>query len=286
MKWNVLNQPYPFDVSVKKTFVYSISFGLFIFLFLAVFQPFGLSNYHSETKIWELSGYGWVTALLLFFNTVLFSFLLPNWYTEKNWTVGKNIFFTVWVIFTIGLGNLLYSAYRNYVQLDLDSFLFYQGVTVLVGALPVTISTFIVYNRKLNRSLKEASELNNNLSNPNNSPIETIEIPSKNKTENLTINLHHLLAIKAVENYVEILYLDENLKTVLLRNTMKNIELTLKRYAFIQKCHRSYLVNTEMIESFYGNAQGLKLSFKTSEDISIPVSRSYVEAIKNTLKSA
>ena len=122
MRRNILFQPYPFNPSKKRAVLNALIFGLFIFLFLTLFQPFGLNNYQSETKTLELAGYGLVTSTLLIFNTYLFSIVLPNWYTEKKWTVGKNILFTIWVLFMIGLGNLLYSNALRFVRLGLNGF--------------------------------------------------------------------------------------------------------------------------------------------------------------------
>mgnify|MGYP000580841126 CR=1 FL=1 len=95
MNWKTLNQPYPFNNELKKELLSSLLFGLFIFLFLIIFQPFGLSNYRSESKVLNLAGYGMVTTVVLFLLSRLSGVILPQWYSQKTWTVGKNILFTL-----------------------------------------------------------------------------------------------------------------------------------------------------------------------------------------------
>ncbi len=285
MRRNILFQPYPFNPSKKRAVFNALTFGLFIFLFLALFQPFGLTNYRSETKILELAGYGLVTSSLLVFNTFIFSLAFPSWFSEKNWTVGKNILFTLWVLFMIGLGNLMYSNALHYVHLGFNAFVFYQGVTVLVGLIPITISTLFVYNKNLSKSIRTANELNKNYPSESNNADESIELPSRNKSEKVELSLNDLLALKAIENYVEIYFSEESqLQKRVIRNTLKEIEVHLKSQPSIQKCHRSYLVNTQQIQSVTGNAQGLKLLLYPDPILEIPVSRSFVDKLKKLAK--
>mgnify|MGYP003750670627 CR=1 FL=1 len=109
-------------------------------------------------------------------------------------------------------------------------------------------------------------------------------IPSQNKSEELNVNSQELLAIKAVENYIEVYANQEGkLNKTVLRNTLKNAEESLTGVKHINKCHRNYLVNLEKVKRFTGNAQGLTLNFGESIELSVPVSRAYVKTIKESL---
>lgn len=285
MKWNVFREPYPFDESIKRAIISALFFGTFVFLFLRFFEPFGLSNYQSDYKTLKLFGYGLVTSLTLLTNFFLFNKLFPSWFNRKTWTVSKNILYTTWMFFCIGFGNLIYSVSQDFLSFTLNGFLFYQGMTVMVGVIPVTLSTFFVYNKKLSDSLKQVDELNSSLEKKEESH-DLINIPSKNKSEELKVDIYTLLAVKAVENYVEVyLRLNENtLKREVLRNSLKEIEASLKSFKFIKQCHRSYLVNLQLVERFSGNAQGLNLNFEKELKFEVPVSRSYVKSIKESLQ--
>lgn len=285
MNWKTLQEPYPFDSSLKKTIISSVGFGLFVFLFLHLFQPFGLSNYSSDKKTLQLFGYGLITTFCLFSNHLLFSTLFSNWFNRQTWTVLKNILFTTWVFFTIGSGNLIYSVSQGFIPFSIDGYLFYQGVTLMVGLFPVVFSTLLVYHSRLKSMVKQADGLNTSLLNKQQTNASKLEIPSQNKSENISIETTELLTVKAVENYVELYSIEgDKIKKEIVRNTLKTIEETFTSSKHIQRCHRSYLVNLQKVKHFSGNAQGLTLNFGSEINLSIPVSRAYVKEIKTRLE--
>ncbi|MEX2380039.1 MAG: LytTR family DNA-binding domain-containing protein [Vicingaceae bacterium] len=284
MKANILQQAYPFNTSLRKEVIGALLFGLFIFLFLIVFQPFGLQYYESEHKTWQLLTYGLITTSALLVSNSLFKWLLPKWYSKKTWTVGKNMLYTFCMFFLIGSANLLYSVYLGFLPLTLKGFLHYQGLTLLIGSFPVIISTLIVHQNRLKNALKEANTLNQTISKENTLNNELITIPSKNKSEELKLKLNQLLFIKSVENYIEVYCEGEKgLEKHILRNTLKEIETALSPYPKIKRCHRSYLINLKKVASFSGNAQGLSIQLNSTSKEDIPVSRSYVAEIKKVL---
>ncbi len=286
MKLSVLKAPFPFHNSIPIMLRSALFYGGFVFLFLYVFQPFGLNQYNSPNKLWQLAGYGLVTSFCLLSSNLVFYFFTPVWFSAKTWTVGKNILYMTWMFFFIGLGNLFYSHLLSFFSLNLSAFLHFQALTLMVGAFPVSISTFIVYNRKLKAALEKATELNRSIQPQKANTELNVLLPSKNKSEELSIAINSLLFIKATENYVEVYQKDGEgiYNKSIIRNTLKDIEVYLKDYHFIQKCHRSYLVNLQLILQFKGNAQGLTLNFKGLNDLEIPVSRSYVKQIKAELE--
>lgn len=284
MKANILQQAYPFNTSFRKEVIWASLFGLFIFLFLLFFQPFGLQNYESEHKIWQLLSYGLITTASMLFSNAVFRLLFPKWFSKSNWTVGKNILYTLWMFFLIGFANLLYSVYLSFLPLTLNGFLSYQGITLLIGSFPVIISTLILHQKRLKKALLEAKALNQSISIENTLNDEFLSIPSKNKSEELNLKLNQLLFIKSVENYVEVHVESQNgPEKHILRNTLKEVENALEAYPKIKRCHRSYLVNLKKVASFSGNAQGLSLQLNSTSREDIPVSRSYVGEIKKVL---
>lgn len=284
MKLNVLKQAYPVESSTAKMLLSAIFFGQFVFLFLFIFQPFGIHDYQHHNKIWHLLGYGGITTMVVFGSYLLCKVFLSGWFNEESWTVGKNILFILWIFLIIGLLNFLYSVELGFLSFNLKGFMIYEGITLLVGVFPVIISTLLIFQNRLKKALNKARELNQSVSAKKNTTDEMIHIPSKNKSEDFKIPLNTLLCIRAVENYIEVCF-DENkkVKKHILRNTLKEVENVFENHSQIIKCHRSYLVNLEKISSFSGNAQGLKLHLITPNEVEIPVSRSYVEEIKKRL---
>lgn len=280
MSKNILQQAYPFKHSFRSHVLQAFYFGLFIFLFLIIFQPFGLQQYQAQHKTLILAGYGLLTFFGMLANHLLFSFLLPNWYSRKTWTVGKNISYVLWVFFVIGICNWAYTSLLIFKEYALHTLFTFQALTLVIGIFPITISTFIIYFTRLKEALRDAQLLNQTIHKEHTSDTQLLNIPSQNKSEQISLILDKLLYIKAIENYVEV---QTDTEKIIVRNTLKSIEQSISAYPQIRRCHRSYLVNLHQVASFSGNAQGLSLQFKTSGVEDIPVSRTYVPEIKANL---
>lgn len=283
MKLNILYQPYPFVSSPRKQAALAPFFGLFVFLFIWIFQPFGLQDYQDQNRVLHFAGYGVITSTVMVFVSLLFRALLPNWFQEKTWTVGKSLSYVLFIFFMIGIANWVYSTNLGLWGISLRSFFIYQGMTMLIGVFPVTISTFVIYQKRLQEALNNAQALNANMPSKNhelrNQPNQ-IQIPSQNKSEDLTVDPNELLYIMAVENYIEVQLPNEKF---ILRNTLKAAESVLADFPQFKRCHRSYIVNLDKIDSFSGNAQGLNLRLQAENLYEIPVSRTYVPEIKAAL---
>jgi len=83
-----------------------------------------------------------------------------------------------------------------------------------------------------------------------------------------------LLMLESTDNYVSVFYLLEGkVQRKLLRNTLKNLEETLKENE-MYRCHRSYMVNYRNIE--FMQKEGKKLIIKLiGLDRTVPVSPKY-----------
>lgn len=96
-----------------------------------------------------------------------------------------------------------------------------------------------------------------------------------NGSEALQMESDTVLFVEAMQNYVSICYTDNTeIKQAVIRNTIKALEQTFANTGVI-RCHRSFLVNRNLIEHTSGNAQGLKLQLTGLHDKEIHVSRKY-----------
>ena len=108
---------------------------------------------------------------------------------------------------------------------------------------------------------------------------------SISKKEQLEVFPKDLIMIKSDGNYMEVYYFqNEKIAFTLLRNTMAAIESHIIEYPFLLRCHRSYLINTDKIQSIKGNARGYIISLAGIE-YDIPVSRSKIASFKEFLKA-
>ena len=277
-----LNQPYPSQVNKWKLIV---SISLFIGLFMLVFQPFGLSQVTGTYKSIFCLGYGFVTLLVMVINLVLIQNLFKNWFENKSWTVLKQICWLTWIIFSIGLGNFLYTSIFS-LHWSWKAFIWFQLFTLAVGLIPIVVLTIVNQNRLLAENLKSAQEFNNNL-NPKvrEDGKELVTFLADNEKDRFVIELSNLLYIESTGNYIEIYYCKENkLKNEVLRSTLKRTELQLECHPLIIKCHRAFLINATKIIQVKGNSQGLRLALENTQT-EIPVSRNFSKSLKDKLNS-
>src|SRR5690554_3152177 len=113
---------------------------------MLLFQPFGLSYYQYNYKPIVLLGYGGVTFIILIINLFVITRIFEKWFS--NWTIGKQILWLSWIIFTIGTGNYFYSSMIFLMFAGIKGFIIFQLFTVVVGIFPVVAVTLISYNIK------------------------------------------------------------------------------------------------------------------------------------------
>ena len=102
--------------------------------------------------------------------------------------------------------------------------------------------------------------------------------------ESVTLQISHLLYIEAVGNYVKVCHLrDGQVRTDMLRATMKQMEETLQGYPMIVRCHRAFLVNLGQVEQIVSHSGSTQLLIKHCHE-SLPVSRSNMSQVKSAIK--
>lgn len=280
-----LNKPYPHTLNKWKIVLFVSGF---IFLFLLIFQPFGINQIHNERKIFILLGYGLVTGIALIFCQFFLPLVFKNWFKDENWTVKSHLSFMAIIILSIGTGNFIYSIAILHFSFSLQAFLIFQVITLCIGIIPVGAISILKFNRLLKQNLKIALDVNNNLQTKNNksSKKTAIELLGDNNKDKVILNPDDLLFIQSEGNYIQIVYKKEQkvIKSVL-RCSLKNIEAQLKSINDIYRCHRAFIVNLSQIESLIGNAQGLKIRINNYNETLIPISRSLSSDIKNRLNN-
>lgn len=283
MIFNQLNKPYPVVESITNRILLCIYFGVFVFLFLLFFQPFGIAN--TPYNLFYITlGYGATCFIVMFFLNVVSYISFQNFFSENNWTVKKEILWTLLNIFLIGAANFLFTFFMSMTSFSLQSFWWYTLYTIGIGAFPVTIGVLINFNRLQNKFKTETEAIKQHIDykklNTNNY-TQTLKFYSENGTCELEISSNKFMYAKSQDNYVEIVYIENSIKArKLIRNTLKNILSIFSEDKDIFQCHRSYIVNMSKVNNLMGNAQGYKLYLKDMDEW-IPVSRAKNDFIKN-----
>jgi hypothetical protein len=284
---SVFNKPYPLRNEVFLKLKIAIIISFFVAAFLLVLQPFGLYNYMSLYKTIIILGYGFVCFFILLINLIVLPALLKIIFIEDRWKVKSHIFYQLWILFTIGVGNFFYTAIVFEFKINWNLFIAFQLFTLIVGSFPVIIITLVSQNNLLKNNIKLAASLNSIIKNDAVSDDkEFVEIKSESKNENLKIVLTDLLYIKSQGNYVQVLYIqNEEIKSELLRITLTKVESEFSKFSTILRCHRAFIVNLNRIENVDGNSQGYRLKLQNSKDI-IPVSRGYLDSFNHTIRKS
>jgi hypothetical protein len=278
---NWLNNPLPVEYTYKQKFLNSFIFGLFIFIFLLIFQPFGIDDVEC-CKIEAIAGYGLITFLVVLVNNVLMPLLFKNYFTNKNWNVGKSLLFSFWIILNIATLNWIYNEFLGHTVIAHHDFISFVSITIAVGFFPMFV--FTVLEEKM-RHKKELSYKTIKVSEQTKS-IKKIKIVGENENEQLNIELNQLLCVKSEGNYSVVYYINED-KTLkkTFRTSLKKQEEQFTDFPEIIRCHKSYLVNLSHINEISGNVRNYQFHVQHL-DFAIPVSRNFPKEIIQNLRKA
>lgn len=263
-----------------------------VFLVLALFQPFQLDRLTSPGKWLVISGFTVVTTLFTSIAVFILPWIFPRFYAPANWTWGKYIVQTCVIMLFISVGNTLFARffYVGSASALFPFFITYLSITLMVGFVPVTLTTLLVQNQALKQNLKEAKELNLRLQNKETVPVAETESNaitlSGSTKESVTLLPNRFIYAEASGNYVKVNYLthENTPANILLRTTITQVESLLESVESIRRCHRAFLVNTSYIINVEGNSQGFSLSLKHTKD-EVPVSRSFTKEIREIIST-
>lgn len=272
--------------SREVVFQRALLFSTVTLFILFVFQPFGTNNHSIPFKFLRLSGYGLVTfcALLLSGIIEIGSIRLK---------VSNRLRLMIMPIIYIGLASVFNHSYfvvAIYGVWYWENQLLFFFYTLAIGFFPIIFILLVNHHTKKTTLLPKIVEVEKRAKNSieNEAIHESISsqvftLTGDNKGDNLQIMLSEILFIKSADNYCEITIMkDSNVSHKLLRSSLTSILKQLPEKSWVYRCHRSYAVNLALVELSTGNAGGLKLVMKPI-GLTVPVSRSYVETIKQAL---
>ncbi|MGV3611448.1 MAG: LytTR family DNA-binding domain-containing protein [Fluviicola sp.] len=255
-----------FTASIQRKVLVGLILGVFLSFVIIVLQPFDTDQFHSNHKILVLSIFGILFCLVF----ITYSIFENLWYSRvhKVWR-GYHELISIVLFFTfVGSVIFLYNSLMiNQQSYSVKNHLLYLR-TIVLAMVPVLAPLTIYLRQKFGERIIPV-------------PPHSMVLIGENKNEILNLEKESLLFIKAVENYVEICFLDENKKplSVTFRQTLSNLH---HQNPFLIRCHRSYLVNRSTVKEISGNSQSAKISFIYGEE-KIPLSKTYYKEVKASL---
>jgi hypothetical protein len=290
MTTDFFSKPYPRDHSIKRLLVTSVCIGVFIGLFLIIFQPFESNTIPGRTfRILFLGGYGLLTIIVSIAFGLLLRFLFPKWVEEKNWTTGREILGTLSIILIVSVLNMLYTNIVFHRTFDSVQLPYWAGITLLVSIIPVSFSVMLRQGRMSRESEGMAEVMNTEIGQRKNEIPPAISqtvskwvFTSENEKDKIETSENDLFFIESADNY-STFYTFENgeVKKQMLRGSLKKMEEQVQDES-LYRCHRTYIVNLSKVKSVSGNAQGYRLHF-TETEFTVPVSRNLGKELKEKL---
>ena len=291
----LLNRPAPLNVEPKQDLKNSFLTGVFVSVFLLVFQPFGLSANEPGLKYVLIAGYGFVSFLVIATNLIFLPKWLKKTFIEERWTAAKEILWYLWIVFAVGLAIFLFACLVNslypFFRLGFNAllyFLYFIIMTMVVALFPIVFWTLLGQSRRLRSNLRAAEDISGRILTREIRPAgdESLSHPvvliAENGKDQYAFDAGAILFISALGNYVEVTEKTDKIRAVLIRSSLRRIENQLGECSFLVRCHRAYIVNTKKIRKAAGNAQGLSLMLEDT-DKNIPVARAYARPFKERL---
>lgn len=271
-----LNKPYPFIKDFKYKLILVFGFGIFTYLFLMIYLPFGAAEIRENRAIF-LMGFGVCVASGLVITYIILPKLFPGLFDERRWQIKKEIPFLIFNFFLISVFNYSYNSTVGANIARQNSFPEFFGITLAVGIFPVIIMTFLIELFLNRRNIATAQQLSEQIpEGTNEKPDAILKIqPETSRSPALRINTQDFLFAVSENNYSTVYYRNAGaLQKELLRLSLKNLEKQLSNVEGLIRCHRSYIVNKFRIQQIRGNARALVL-FLDGYDDPIPVSRNF-----------
>ncbi|MBN2765867.1 MAG: LytTR family transcriptional regulator [Paludibacteraceae bacterium] len=253
----------------------------FALLFINIFQPFNSRGWYpniSEFKYFFFSSLIILTGMLV----VVISRMIMHSYTKKHDLVyWQYALYVAGEVLAMSLFYTLFSIFVPRSENDRDILeIFYRSTknTGLVLLLPYSILWLYFSWREKNNMLKKLTQ--EELAIPGIKKKPMIAFPDEKGEIKISVMIENLLYVDSADNYATIHYLNKSkLSHFLIRNSLKWIEENLTKETPLVRCHRSFIVNLDMVKVLRKTKEGIFLEMDALNTPDIPVSKTYYDRV-------
>lgn len=244
---------------------------LFFFLFILAYKPYDIESFLSVGKgqytlnliVCSLIVLG-VMALSRMLLFILRRTIDLNWSLYILWCVGEVVVSGLFMSIPMGIG---WAATRTYFTVMSLCVLYTAGILVF----PLSILSMAVQLYVLDKRTQKGPAIDEK---------KLIRFHDEQKRLKLVVSSDAVLYIKAEENYVHVVHLDNGrVKEFTLRSSMRALEELVQKHGLV-RCHRSFFINPERVEILRKDDNGYFEALLDREGLEpIPVSKRYYETL-------
>ena len=263
---------------------------IFALLFITIYRPFNFEHIDEDTGLltWlNISREVLVQLITLGFILVGMAVVaISRWimeiYTRKR--TMSYIRYISWVAFEILIMALIFTIAALFTDTPKSvTTLFYNSLikTILILLIPyVMCYIYFIWQERVAqlRLIKERlAEDETALQ------AAYIQIFDEKGEMRLSVRREHLILLESADNYVCVWYMNNNSpKKVLVRNTLTKVAQQLEA-THIQRCHRSYIINLDLIKVMRREKEGIFVEFGIEGVPDVPISKTYISSINKWL---
>ena len=285
----------------------------FVVVALAVFKPFGLGAWTWQSYV-HLAALWVIGIIACTITELIVKYIVhkPRSFDKGvSYIIRRNLYFQIINTPFVALGICLYRHYviSQYVEGNQFSLVNFLETLVIIAFCSFAIGLYWRFkyrSRYLAAELEETRLLNEQLQQLQQDAVQRVDAAPSVETneketlsrepvpgaivlkgttsDSVTIPLADFLYAEAVGNYVKVYqWSDNELRTDMIRATMKQVEGDLQASRSVVRCHRAFLVNLQQVEQIVTRSGAMHLLIRHSHD-SIPVSRSNVAQVKEAIQ--
>lgn len=275
----------------RNTVSFILFTAVFALVFINIYAPFGVDKWldYTDVQLFFYSSIVILIGMLVIVISRIFMHIVTrqkpiNYLTYAAWIAGEIVVLALvyaliqW--YFIRVGNNFITMFRNSTR-----------TTAYIILLPYLISWLYLSFKDKYSTLEKIEKKNTGLI--------LSEVPEKRAGASLSmvsftdekgilkfsVKKEDLLYIEAADNYILIHYLSNKKRLkYMIRTTLKRIEQEMPETGLV-RCHRSFVVNIDNVKVIRKEKEGLIIGFGSPEDITVPISKTYIEGFIRKLSN-
>lgn len=260
---------------------------IFALLFISIYTPFDFDRIDTDVKF--LSWLNISRELVVQLITICLILVGMAIAAVSRWMMGlytrkrqiSYVAYISWIACEILVMALVFTIMALFTETNKGIVTLFRNSlmkTILILLIPYTLSyIYFIWQERVEQLRTIRQKLSEDETALHNAYIQ---IYDEKGDMRLSVRREHLLLIESADNYVCVWYTNNNTpKKVLVRNTLKQVADQLSA-THIQRCHRSYMVNLDLIKVLRREKEGIFIELGVAGIPDVPISKTYMDNVK------